>query len=67
VEGDRLRGGAVVTDPEDSVELMPADLAEVEVDVADEFERPLPLEADPADVVEQKQTVDDDSEDYPDV
>ncbi|MDT4973038.1 MAG: hypothetical protein QOG22_3181 [Pseudonocardiales bacterium] len=56
-----------MTDPEDSVELMPADLAEVEVDVADEFERPLPLEADPADVVEQKQAVDDDSEDYPDV
>ncbi|MCW2645608.1 MAG: hypothetical protein QOF87_1348 [Pseudonocardiales bacterium] len=56
-----------MTDPEDSVELMPADLAEVEVDVADEFERPLPLEADPADVVEQKLPVDDDSEDYPDV
>jgi hypothetical protein len=66
VEGDRLRGGDVVTDPEDSVDLMPADLAEVEVDVADEFERPLPIEADPADVVEQKQAVDDDGDDYPD-
>jgi hypothetical protein len=55
-----------VTDPEDLVDLMPADLAEVEVDVADEFERPLPLEADPADVVEQQQSVDDDGEDYRD-
>ena len=55
-----------MTDPEDSVDLMPADLAEVEVNAADEFERPLPLEADPADAVEQKQSVDDDGEDYRD-
>jgi hypothetical protein len=55
-----------MTDPEDSLDLMPADLAETEVDVADEFERPVPLEAEPADVVEQKQPVDDDDDTYRD-
>jgi hypothetical protein len=55
-----------VTDPEDSLELMPADLAETEVEVADEFERPVPLEADPADVVEQKQPAGADDDDYRD-
>jgi hypothetical protein len=66
VDGYRLRGGGFVTDPEDSVQPMPADLAEVEVDAADEFDRALPLEADPADVVEQKQSVEDDDENYRD-
>ncbi|HJQ44274.1 MAG TPA: hypothetical protein VJ831_14395 [Jatrophihabitantaceae bacterium] len=51
-----------VTDPEDSVQLHPADLAETEVDEADEFERPIPLEAEPADVVEQKLAVGDEDE-----
>ena len=55
-----------MTDPEDSVQPMSADLAEIEVDAADEFDRALPLEADPADVVEQKQSVEDDGEDYRD-
>jgi hypothetical protein len=55
-----------MTDPEDSLDLMPADLAETEVDVADEFERPVPLEAEPADVVEQKQALDDDEDNYRD-
>jgi hypothetical protein len=48
----------VTTDPEDTVELMPVDLEETEVDVADEFERPVPLEAEPADVLEQRQALD---------
>ncbi|MDT4937109.1 MAG: hypothetical protein QOG80_780 [Pseudonocardiales bacterium] len=55
-----------MTDPEDTTRLLPADLAETEVDEADEFERPLPLEADPADAVEQKLVVDIDETDYPD-
>lgn len=55
-----------MTDPEDSVDLMPADMAGTEIEDADEFERPLPLEADPADAVEQKYVVDDDDEDYRD-
>jgi hypothetical protein len=54
-----------VTDPETTLDLMPADLAETEVDIADEFEHPLPLEADPADVAEQQLVVEDD-EDYRD-
>lgn len=53
-----------MTDPEDSLELMAADLAEIEVDAADEFDRAVPLEAEPADVVEQKQFVDTDDDDY---
>lgn len=48
------------TDPEDSVQPHPADLAETEVDEANEFERPTPIEAEPADVIEQKLAVDDD-------
>jgi hypothetical protein len=55
-----------MTDPEDSLDLMPADLAETEVDVVDEFERPVPLEAEPADVIEQKQALDDDDDAYRD-
>jgi hypothetical protein len=55
-----------MTDPEDTVDLMPADLEETEVDAADEFERPIPLEAEPADVIEQKLAVDED-DDYPDL
>jgi hypothetical protein len=54
-----------MTDPEDTTGLLPADLAETEVDEADEFERPLPLEAEEADVVEQKLALpDDDREEY---
>ena len=49
-----------MTDPEDSVGLHPADLAETEVDEADEFERPIPLEAEPADVIEQKLAIEED-------
>ena len=55
-----------MTDPEDSLDLMAADLSETEVDAADEFTRPLPLEAEPADVVEQKQSVEGFDEDYRD-
>ena len=38
------------------------DLVEREADVADEFERPLPADADEADVLEQKQDVPGDDE-----
>jgi hypothetical protein len=55
-----------MTDPEDTVGYLPADLEETEIDVADEFERPVPLEADPADVIEQKLVVDVDDDVYPD-
>jgi hypothetical protein len=48
----------VTTDPEDTVEPLPADLEESEVDIADEFERPVPLEAEPANVLEQRQELD---------
>lgn len=53
-----------MTDPEDSLELLPAGLAETEVDAADEFERAVPLEAEPADVLEQKRLVDADEDEY---
>jgi len=44
----------LVTDPEDVTQLQPADLMEVEVDETPDDERPRPLEADPADVLEQR-------------
>jgi hypothetical protein len=55
-----------MTDPEDTVGYLPADLEETEIDVADEFERPAPLEADPADVLEQKLIVEMDDDVDPD-
>ncbi|HET6877574.1 MAG TPA: hypothetical protein VFH38_08605 [Jatrophihabitans sp.] len=56
-----------MTDPESTTDLPPADLAEVEVDEADEFSRPLPDEADPADVAEQRTDVPTDDEEQPDL
>ncbi|MGN6609106.1 MAG: hypothetical protein ACTHMS_19095 [Jatrophihabitans sp.] len=48
-------------DPEETVpDLRPADLAEVEVDEADEHGRDLPLEAEEADVLEHRTPVDED-------
>lgn len=41
-------------DPENVTELQPADLAEVEVDETPDELRPHPIEADPADVAEQR-------------
>ena len=52
-----------MTDPEDTTRLLRDDLAETEVDEADEFERPLPIEADEADAVDQKLDVPDDDRD----
>jgi hypothetical protein len=46
-----------MSDPEITTGLPPADLQEVEVDEADEASRPVPLEAEPADVVEQRADV----------
>lgn len=55
-----------MTDPEISTGLSPADLAEVEVDEADEFSRPAPIEAAEGDVAEQRRDVPMD-EDEPDL
>lgn len=46
-----------MTDPENVTELQPADLAEVEVDEVPDETRPRPLEADDADVDEQRAEV----------
>lgn len=46
-----------VSDPEDVTQLRAADLQEVEADEADDSERALPDEADPADVAEQRAVV----------
>jgi hypothetical protein len=54
------RGG--MTDPEDVTQLRKADLMEVEVDETPDDDRPLPLEADPADVSEQRIELPDDEE-----
>ena len=43
-----------MTDPEDVTELRPSDLEEVGVDETPDEERPEPLEADLADVAEQR-------------
>jgi hypothetical protein len=58
-----------VTDPEDSVSVAQDELVEHEADLTDEFDRPLPLEADEADAVDQKLDVPElveDEDDYPD-
>jgi hypothetical protein len=56
-----------VTDPEDSVSVAQDELVEHEADLTDEFDRPLPLEADEADAVDQKLDVPEPPEDdYPD-
>lgn len=53
-----------ITDPEYPVTPDREDLVEREVDVVDDFERPLPEEANEADVVEQKLEVPEDDDDY---
>ena len=53
-----------MTDPEDTVAVRHADFAEDEADLLDEFARPLPLEAEPADALEQKLDVPDDEDAY---
>jgi len=45
-----------MTDPEETVRLLPTDLEEVEVDEADEFSRPAPLEAEPKPAPPERQT-----------
>ena len=54
-----------MTDPEIATNLSPDDLEEVGVDEADEFSRPAPIEAEEADVAEQRLDVpvDDDAPD----
>lgn len=57
-----------MTDPENVTQLQQADLAEVEIDETPDEQRPQPIEADPADVAEQRNEVDygDDSPDEDD-
>jgi hypothetical protein len=54
-----------MTDPEIATNLSPDDLEEVGVDEADELSRPAPIEAEEADVAEQRLDVpvDDDAPD----
>ena len=52
-----------MTDPEITTGLPPADLEEVEVDEADEFIRPVPIEAAEGDVAEQRLDVPMDDDD----
>ncbi len=52
-------------DPEDSVQLEP-DSAATESGLANELSGGVPLEAEPADVLEQKQSLDIDDDDYRD-
>ena len=54
-----------MTDPEIATNLSPDDLREVGVDEADEYSRPAPIEAEEADVAEQRLDVpvDDDEPD----
>jgi hypothetical protein len=56
-----------MTDPEDVTQLRKSDLIEVEVDETPDEQRPLPVEADPADVADQRAEVplpDDEDEDF---
>lgn len=55
-----------MTDPEEPATIDHEDLVERSADVSDEFERPLPDEANEADVIEQKLDVPGlDEESYP--
>ncbi|MFN2562152.1 MAG: hypothetical protein ABR571_12765 [Jatrophihabitans sp.] len=51
-----------MADPEDTTQLRRADLIEVEVDETPDDERPLPFEAEPADVMEQRAELPQDDE-----
>ena len=51
-----------MSDPEDTTAPRPTDLEETVVDDTDEIDRPIPHEADPADVVEQRTAVPDDDD-----
>lgn len=52
-----------MTDPEDTVTEREDDLVEEGVDLREQFERELPVEADDADAVDQKTDIPDDGED----
>jgi hypothetical protein len=55
-----------VTDPEDSVDVSRDDLIERQADLTDAFDRELPVEANEADVVDQKLEVPGaDEDEYP--
>ena len=51
-----------MSDPEDITAPRPTDLEETVVDETDEIDRPIPVEADPADVVEQRMAIPDDDD-----
>jgi hypothetical protein len=52
------------SDPEDVVSTDTHELREHEADVVDEFDRPLPADADEADVYEQKRALPEDDDGY---
>lgn len=55
-----------MTDPEDSVHAADDELREREADLSNQLDRDLPIEADEADAVDQKQDVPEaDEDDYP--
>ena len=55
-----------MTDPEDSVDVPRDEFVEAEADLTDEFDRPMPAEADEADVADQKRAIPAvDEDDYP--
>jgi hypothetical protein len=55
-----------MSDPEEPAPVDDEDLIEREADVTDEFDRPIPVEADEADAIEQKLDVPEADEDaYP--
>ena len=51
-----------MTDPEEIMAGQSADPEDNDVDDSDEIDQPIPVEADPADVVEQRRAVPDDDE-----
>lgn len=55
-----------MTDPENVTQLQKVDLIEVEVDETPDEQRPQPIEADPADVADQRTEVEVDDDLEPD-
>jgi hypothetical protein len=65
LSGEVVRRCAM-TDPEVAVGPTRDELEETQSDLVEPFERPVPIEAEPADVLEQKLDVDLDEDDYRD-
>lgn len=52
-----------MTDPEDTVSVAAEEFAEHEADLTEDADRPMPLEAEPADAAEQQLELPEDGED----